>query len=225
MPRFSAVLSLVFAAVLGGAVGGFVVSRCSAPRATPGVMAELPVKTAATNETSLEIRVLALEDKVARLSRRPPGIAATPAPTGAGLDSGTGNAPTVIDDPVFEVAVRDIVDRVEEERSSARDVRRDEQRRRMSETWVADLGLELSLTEPQKAKVTEIVSEMFQRLRELRNLDAGTVRRSERVARMRAVSEDAEKKLAGVLDHSQMTAYRALDEDLRLTGRSFGSRR
>jgi hypothetical protein len=51
------------------------------------------------------------------------------------------------------------------------------------------------------------------------------VRRSERVARMRAVGEDAEKKLAGVLDQTQMTAYRALDEDLRLTGRSFGSRR
>lgn len=170
--------------------------------------------------------MLALEEKVARLSRRPPAVVAMPAPTGAGPhDAGAGSPTPVIDDPVFEVAVRDIVDRVEEERSSARDVRRDEQRRRMSETWVADLGLELSLTEAQKSKVTEIVTEMFQRLRELRNIDAGTVRRSERVARMRAVSEEAEKKLAGVLDQNQMTAYHALDEDLRLTGRSLGSRR
>jgi hypothetical protein len=224
VPRFSAVLPLIVAAVLGGAVGGFVVSQLAAPRAGPNVMPEPPVKSATTHDAPLETRMLALEEKVARLSRRPPGVA-LPAPTGAGPhDAGTGGPAPVIDDPVFEVAVRDIVDRVEEERSSARDVRRDEQRRRMSETWVADLGLELSLTEAQKSKVTEIVTEMFERLRDLRNLDAGTVRRSERVARMRAVSEDAEKKLAGVLDQTQLTAYRALDDDLRLTGR-FGSRR
>lgn len=217
-------LPLVVAAVLGGAVGGFVVSRFSAPRPAPSLSAELPVK-AATNEAGpLETRVLALEEKVARLSRRPPGMSAVLAPSANRDGGGAGDPRPVIDDPVFEVAVRDIVDRVEEERSSERDVRRDEQRKRMSETWVADLGLELSLSDAQKAKVTEIVSEMFQRLRDLRNVDAGTLRRSERVARMRAVSEDAEKKLSGVLDASQMTAYRALDEDLRLTGR-FGGRR
>ncbi len=212
-------LPLLVSAVLGGAAGGFVVSRFSPPREAPSVQAEPLPKSSAAENAPLENRVLALEEKVARLSRRPPGVLPTLA-----HDAGTGSSAEVIDNPVFEVAVRDIVDRVEEERSSARDVRRDEQRRRMSETWVADLGLELSLSEAQKGKVAAIVTEMFERMRELRNVDAGTVRRSERVARMRAVSDDAEKKLAAVLDQQQMTAYRALDDDLRLTGR-FGQRR
>src|SRR5687767_1158526 len=126
VPRFSAVLPLVVAAVLGGAVGGLVVSQLAPRRAEPSVVAEAPVKSA-TTDAPLETRVLALEEKVARLSRRPPGVA-LPAPTGAAAnDAGTGGPGPVIDDPVFEVAVRDIVDRVEEERSSARDVRRDEQ--------------------------------------------------------------------------------------------------
>ena len=223
MTRFSAVLPLVVAALLGGAVGGFVVSRFPAPRNAPKVQV-VPASNA--DRAQLEPRLLALEEKVARLSRRPPGVSALLAPA-AGIgpeDAGAANTTPVVDDPVFEVAVRDIVDRVEEERSTERDVRRDEQRRRMAETWVNELGLELSLTEAQKTKVAEIVTQMFQRLRELRNMDAGTMRRSERVARMRAVSEDAEKNLSAVLDTHQMTAYRALDEDLRLTGRSFGRR-
>jgi len=223
--RFSAVLPLVVAALLGGVVGGFVVSRFPAPREALSVQPEPAGSPDVASGAPLETRVLALEEKVARLSRRPPGVSALLAPdAGVPQDAGFANAAPVVDDPVFEVAVRDIVDRVEDERSTERDVRRDEQRRRMSETWVNELGLELSLNEAQKAKVGEIVTEMFQRLRELRNLDAGAVRRSERVARMREVSDDAEKKLSGVLDANQMAAYRGLDEDLRLTGRSFGRR-
>lgn len=218
-------LPLVVAALLGGVVGGFVVSRFPAPREASSVQAELAAEPRVADGAPLESRVLALETKVARLSRRPPGVQALPAPDRGGpQDAGVTSAAPVVDDPVFEVAVRDIVDRVEDERSTERDVRRDEQRRRMSETWVNELGLELSLNEAQKTKVAEVVTEMFQRLRELRNLDAGAVRRSERVARMRAVSDEAEKKLAGVLDQNQMAAYRVLDEDLRLTGRSFGRR-
>lgn len=226
MTRFSAVLPLVVAALLGGAAGGFVASRFPALRAAPTAQAE-PVPSAnVADGAALESRLRALEEKVARLSRRPPAMSALlAAGVGGGpQDAGASNTTPVVDDPVFEVAVRDIVDRVEEERSTERDVRRDEQRRRMAETWANELGLELSLNESQKAKVAEIVSEMFQRLRELRNMDAGAVRRSERVARMRAVSEDAEKQLSAVLDTNQMTAYRSLDEDLRLTGRSFGRR-
>lgn len=216
-------LPLVVAALLGGVAGGLVVSRFPAPPAASSVQAE-PESPPPEGQT-LESRVLALEAKVSRLSRRPPGVSPLPTLGATGpQDAGIVNAAPVVDDPVFEVAVRDIVDRVEDERSTERDVRRDEQRRRMSETWVNELGLELSLNEAQKVKVGEIVTEMFQRLRELRNLDAGAVRRSERIARMRAVSDDAEKKLGGVLDSNQMAAYRGLDEGLRLTGRSYGRR-
>jgi hypothetical protein len=211
------------AGVLGGAVGGAVVLGLRAPN-TPKAIKEEIAPVARAESPVLEDRVLALEQTVARLSRRPVSVL-SPAPAGSHAMDGGAAGPTVVDDPVFEVAVRDIVDRVEEERSSERDVRRDEQRRRMTDTWVSELGLELGLAEAQKAKVREIVTEMFQDLRELRNLDAGTVKRSERIARMRAVSEEAEKKLSSVLDSTQMSAYRALDEDLRLTGRSFGGRR
>jgi hypothetical protein len=220
--RFPALVPLLVAGVLGGAVGGAVVLGLRAPN-TPKAVKESVAPVASAEPSALEGRVLALEQTVARLSRRPVTVL-SPAPAGSLMDGGTAGA-TVVDDPVFEVAVRDIVDRVEEERSSERDVRRDEQRRRMADTWVSELGLELGLAEAQKTKVLEIVTEMFQGLRELRNLDAGTVKRSERVARMRAVSEEAEKKLSTVLDSTQMNAYRALDEDLRLTGRSFGGRR
>lgn len=221
--RFPALVPLLLAGVLGGAVGGAVVLGLRAPSIPKAVKEEIgPVAT--VEPSALEARVLSLEQTLARLSRRPMAVH-SPGPASSQVTDAGVASPTLVDDPVFEVAVRDLMDRVEEERSSERDVRRDEQRRRMADTWVSELGLELGLADAQKAKVLEIVTEMFQRLRELRNVDAGTLKRSERVARMRALSEEAEKKLSTVLDSTQMNAYRALDEDLRLTGRSFGGRR
>ncbi|HVJ15976.1 MAG TPA: hypothetical protein VM686_11045 [Polyangiaceae bacterium] len=146
-----------------------------------------------------------------------PGTPSAPAPGGG---ERPGGSDPVVDNPVFEAAVRDLVDRIEEERQSEREVERGERRRQWSEQWTNDLTASLKLNDAQKTKMQEIANQFWERLRELRNGDAGaSPSREERRAQMGALRDEAESKMAQVLDPSQMSTYKSLEDGQRLGGR------
>ena len=123
----------------------------------------------------------------------------------------------IVDNPVFEAAVRDVMDRAEQERSLERETQRAEWRKRASEEWGNDLSQKLRLTDIQKAKVIEIANGFWEKLRDARQSDAGAPpTREQRRQQLDALRQAAEADLAKVLDHSQITSYRELDEASRL---------
>jgi hypothetical protein len=222
--RSSAFAIPAISAVLGGAVGAlltatllrdetksFAVRARPEPLGSAAAVAPAP-SPLAERVTALErsLRALALKESVAR---------ATAGSTGAA--TGDGPPPVdvapIVDNPVFEAAVRDVMERADEERSQEREAQREEWRKRAAEEWIAGLDEKLRLTEAQKSKVTEIANGFWTKLRDIRQGDAvpGTTGK-ERRARIDALRKAAESELAQVLDRSQLTAYEELDEAARL---------
>lgn len=212
------------AALLGGVAGGALV-RVTARAPAPATSAAREPGAADTSD--LEKRIAALEQNASRAerTRRIERAASQAAPAG---DDSAAPAPAAgrpsVDDPVFETAVRDIIDQIDEERREERDARRSERRKRMAEAWTHELGSELSLSDAQKQKVAEVVQQYFEDLRAMRQSDAGPSSRDEWRERARAEREKAEKKLAQVLDPGQMEKYKGLDESKKL-GAGGGGRR
>lgn len=196
------------AALLAGAAGGFV-GRAMAPaaKASPAASSARP-EAAAADTAALARRVEQLEQQAARLDR---ARTAERAPTGRGPAPG-GEARPIVDDPVFEAAVRDVMDRLEEERRGERQTKREERQAQSAERWSQALGEKLGLSDAQKQKLAEIAQELSRQLRELRDSDAGSPT-DERVRELRARGE---ARVAQVLDPRQMEKYGALDPGEKL---------
>jgi hypothetical protein len=222
----SPVLGPALGAIVGGVLASLVTLWVVSPtktenKRTPGrgaeAVAEPPV-------SDVEGRVAALERAVQRLHQRallPSSIAsATPgSPDGTGASPAPGDTSPVVDDPVFEAAVRDVVQRLEEERDADRELERSERRRQMADEWANGLVGTLKLTEQQKLKLSEIATQFFQSIRELRSSDAGIPNREAFRAQVGQLRTSAEAKLGEVLDGTQMQTYRALEEEQRLGAR------
>jgi len=235
MQRAEAFTMAGLGALVGGVLGGLV-TFWLVGSASPKLEKERAAASAGAAEEApadIEDRLAALERSVGRLrggnavrslmAAQAASAAASPGKPGADAPGGDENAggDPVIDNPVFEAAVRDVVDRIQEERESERELERAERRRQWSDQWTNDLATSLKLNETQKAKMREIADQFWERLREFRNSDAGRPSRQERRARMSALREETEGKMAQVLDPSQMSAYKELDDDMRL-GARFG---
>lgn len=221
--RWSAIAIPGVSALVGGVVGALLtatVLRDRASSADTKVRPEPPAEAAqapsSTDErlASLErsLRALALKDAVARTAAPPVGSAHDrdgPAPVA--------DVAPIVDNPVFEAAVRDVMDRAEQERDLERETQRAEWRKRTAEEWGKNLGDKLRLTDTQKAKATEIAQTFLDRLRDLRQTDAGAPpSRQERREQAAALRKNAEAELAKILDHSQLTTYNELDEAEKL---------
>lgn len=126
--------------------------------------------------------------------------------------------PPPVDDPVFEAAVLDILERAEEGRDSERDVRRNERARQRAEHWANELGTRLALSPAQAARLLEVRSQLETDLREQRQRQPeGTfVPREQRRAAAQSLRESAEKQLREVLDARQRAEYAKLSPDLKL---------
>jgi hypothetical protein len=174
----------------------------------------------------LESRIAALERSMARreaerrlleASRR---LATQQADGGSSEQDTGGSSRSSIGDPVFEAAVRDVVDRVRDEQASEREERWTERRRQASSEWSAALAQQLGLTADQKSRLTQLALAYYEQIRELwrDDSDAGTApmtfsQRRERVQNLRA---EYEQKMGDVLDRSQMEAYGELEPDQKL---------
>jgi len=225
--RWSSIVGPAGAALLGGVIGGLVVSlvRPASPKPLT-VEHEQALDTAV-----LEQRLSALEHQLRAQRPRTPRIVqpAAGASAAQGKSSMGGSDPAaapaapapVVDDPVFEAAVRDIVERVDEERASEREVRSDERRREAAQGWTADFAKRAGLSEEQKTKVLSVVQDFVNRLRDQRNQDAGSGiprSRQEWRARTQELRDEAERRLAEMLSREQLDVYNKLEEDQRIGG-------
>ena len=218
--RLSAILVPALCAVAGGAVGALVTVSLVKPARTD-VHAE-PLTTAEASpvpKSNADGRVAALERSVQALALRDAMQRATAHASAAGSADNPpiADVAPIIDNPVFEAAVRDVMDRAEQDRTLEREAERAEWRQRAADHWAGELTSKLRLTDVQKAKAVEVANGFWEKLRDLRPSDGGPpLTRQERRERTDALRKSAEGELAKVLDHGQMTSYQELDESLRL---------
>jgi hypothetical protein len=214
----------VLAAAAGSLSGAAVVWNRTAPRAP----APAEPQSAVAERGDVDARLAALEAAISRLEHRSPRVIALPAPAAA-EDAGAAPAPVsptaaAVDDPVFEAAVRDIVQRIDEDRHAERQAERTEKRQAAAERWAASLVEPLHLTDAQKTKLTEIARDLSERSRDaLADRDGGAdPAPGERRAWRQALRAELEQKLAEVLDPSQLAAYQKLGDDLKFSARRSG---
>jgi hypothetical protein len=219
-------LGVAIAAVLGGVVGSgvtIVVTRSLTPtpepRASPETHAndsnEGPADqpTEAGPATNTQRRVAQLERKVRVLTA---ALAQRNAPADDGGPGSTRNLDVA--DPVFEVAVMDIIDRVEEQKEEDRDERRAEMRRQFTDRMSDQLETALGLTVDQKRKLGEVIAQHFDAIRALRESENRPVTRAEWRERIDGITGESERKLGEFLSPDQMATYRELDEGERIGG-------
>ncbi|MBK7582705.1 MAG: hypothetical protein IPI67_21225 [Myxococcales bacterium] len=219
------VIALI-AALVGGVAGG-AVANMTIKVPTAAASAEAGPGAAPADTTDLARRVAELERNATK-TERTRRLERAVAQAGGGDDADAGAPPgaRAIDDPVFETAVRDVIDQIDEERKEERDTRRADRRRRMAEGWTTELATELALNDAQKQKVMKVVEDYYEGLRAMRESDAGPpASRGEWQQRAKAEREKAETKLAQVLDPGQMAKYKGLDDDKKLGVGGGGRRR
>jgi hypothetical protein len=214
-------------ALVGGLVGALLAISLVEPKPQTRAEAERtrPSERAESVPTPLDDRVARLERTVRALSARDSMARAAAKTDVAPSDAAPAKAPVadvapIIDNPVFEAAVRDVLDRAEQERNMERESQRAEWRKQASEEWANGLTEKLRLTEMQKAKALAVATTFWEKLRDLRQADAGPpLSRQELRARLDELRSAAEAELGQVLSASQMNGYRELDEASRLGSR------
>lgn len=145
----------------------------------------------------------------------------------AAADSRDGGTGATIDDPLFETAVRDVVERRDAERDDERRVRRQERIKGHADRWANDLAAKLGLSDDQKRKVAELVRGQLESMARLREGDGdggAPAGRGQWRQRMRAEREKMETSLAALLSPAQITQMKQLQEDGEL-GAPWGGRR
>lgn len=219
--------------VLGGIAGASLVLALGTPKTGELEKERAPEPSAharSANESDRQDELAALRARVDSLNRRVSLLTFAQehrSPTTADdnrQDAGRETPEKSVDDPVFEAAVRDVIDQVDEERDAQRDARRAERRTEWTKRWIVSLGDQLALRPDQAARIEAIVGEHVEAMRALRNSDgdAGPVLRSEWRRRVKEISDQSEQKLGSVLDPSQKAKYDALDEADKLGGRGWG---
>ncbi len=223
----TALLSFLGVGLVGGVVGGLV-GRISAPAAKPAraaLSARAEGEAQGSNE-DLERRVKELEGTVAALERQHKmgRLAAAYGSALAAAEDAGAPAGSVVDDPVFQAAVRDVMDQVEVEKRDERRVERDERRRQAAARWTSSLSKELGLSDAQKQKVAAIVEGYFDDLRAIRESDAGPGSPRDWRQSMQDARKKREDELAQALTPAQMEKYDSLESDQKL-GAGFGGGR
>lgn len=233
MKPSSSWLLVVASAVVGGAVGSGVtlaLRRPEAPkreapaseRRAPSVAEAEP----ADEDDALSQRLRSLERRVSLLTAALSKTgAAVPPPDGQqGANAGEGapaEDPADVASPVFEAAVRDILDRVDDERRQERQERRGVFIEQGSHEISDRLGEKLGLSDDQRQKVAEIVKQTFESMGALRELppEERPKTPAEWRERREAQRKKTDEALARVLTPAQMESYRALPEDDQISAR------
>lgn len=201
-------------ALIGGLTGAFA-SSLLAPPARDEARARTshdPVEDKTSPQVSarldaLERSVRALE--LRRLIERPTSAAAP-------SNSEAKDTP-LVDDPVFEAAVLDVLARAERGRASEREARREENKRLRVEQWGAQLTRELTLQPDQLSAILKLRDDLAKALDERGAPGAaGELSRRARREHRDTLRSEAEAKLRALLNPRQAAAYDQLDADLKL---------
>ena len=216
---------IALASALGGGLVGGLVVHVARPRAP--VRAEAAPESSAGAEESgaLERRVGRLEQQLQYSERRQRTVDALQKMAQEKSPDGGSAAVTrsAVDDPVFEAAVRDVLDQVETERSLERKERRTERVRAMADRFVERLTPDLGLNEAQKQKLLSILREHFEAMMQgAAQSDGGVPAPDQWRARQRERREKLDQKLGEVLSEPQLKKMRELQESGELPG--FGGR-
>jgi hypothetical protein len=216
--------SIILIAVVAAAVGGIAGAATSAwmhpgaPRPAASASGSL------ADYDDMSARLDSIEAQMARLAQQRATVIVAPAAPSSTQDPGGHPRAKPIDDPVFEAAVRDVVDRMEQDRNAERDARRNERQVQQAKRWADRLGEEASLNNDQKAKVLEIAQQYMEKLRQAGQADGGPVSREERNERRNAARADAEKQLGEALSPRQMQTFKG-SEALQLDAIARGGTR
>jgi len=222
---------------LGGVAGGLVVWLLG-PLAPPSPLALPRASGSAAIEVNRDARAFAerveeLEELVAALRRRSAAREALAAFTQAAqaqtdqeADADTLMAPVIDqDDPTFELAVRGVMDRIQQEKNIAREARRVLKREDRANRLTLLLEEELQLTESQQKEVEQIFTDQFARYRKLRqaardtpNQTAVTPRQKQELKRQirEQTERETERRLAEVFDADQLAQFREIRDEQEL---------
>lgn len=190
----------------------------AASQARPVQSADADPADPATDR-SLSDRVTALEHEVARMKRNGNAIAALKA-YGSAIaarrpppDGGTARS-TPVDDPVFQAAVEDVIDRTRQER-------RQQRMQRFAQRVDDRLTGELKLDAEQQQKVAQAIQDYMQKMRDMwENRDAdGGLDRTSRRQQMQKLRKNARDKIAGTLRSDQLDKFNSMDRALPFGGR------
>jgi hypothetical protein len=183
---------------------------------------EPAVATVSVGEAELARRLELVERALAAGEPRVRGVSTALAPAGGepvGIEpAALDDAPAQVDSPVFEAAVRDIIDRTEEGREGERAAAREEKRRHRDKYWVNELTMRLGLTPAQTERLLTIQADLATELdRERQSSENGQFTpRDKRRAAQRAIRQRADEQLRGVLAPRQQSAYDQLSDELKL---------
>ncbi len=223
MSRVTTILVPLVTAVIGGAVGGLLTHHSSTTSAKAVESADAdPAQPGQSG--ALSDRVSSLERQVAQLKREKNAIAALraygsaiaanrPAPD-AGASPGT-----PVDDPVFQAAVEDIIQRTQQEQ-------RQQRMQRFTQRIDDRLTSALQLDAAQQQKVAQAISDYMQKVRDMwenRDTDAGLGRDARR-QQMDKLRKDARTKIAGSLRSDQLDKFNSMDDVLPFGRRGGGGR-
>jgi hypothetical protein len=218
-------LSYLGVGLLGGVVGGGAVRLTApSPKAVRPIASAEPESTGESSDT--ETRIAQLERSVATLERERKLLklaAAYGSAVGAAADGGAPPS-SVVDDPVFQAAVRDVMDQVETEKRDERKTEREERRRKMADRFSDGLATTLGLSDAQKQKVAAAVQAYFEDMRALRDSENPPQSPSEWRQKMDELQKKRESELTQALTPEQKQKYDALDAEDKL-GAGFGRRR
>lgn len=213
MNRVTSIIVPLITAVLGGAVGGLLTHHGSTPRAKAVKSADGdPAQPG--QSSGLAGRVSALERQVARLERQKNAIAALRA-YGSALAANrpppdAGAAPSSpVDDPVFQAAVEDVIQRTRQQR-------RQQRMQRFAQRVDDRLTSELQLDPDQQQKIVQAIQDYMEKVREMwdnRDADGGLDRNARR-QQMQKFRKDAREKIAGTLRSDQLDKFNSMDNVL-----------
>ncbi len=230
MKASGSVWQVLVSAIVGGAVGAAgtlalrgqpapepkreaeVASEKEEQRVAPSAPAVAIDKPA---ENDLRVRVRSLEQRVSLLTA---ALAKNglETPRGAG-EEGDAAEEADVASPVFEAAVRDILDRVDDERREERQTRRGARAEEGAREISADLGAKLGLSSEQQLKLQEITKQHFAALAAMRDDAENRPKTMEEWrARRDAQRKQTDDALHQLLTPEQMRAYEALPEDERI---------
>lgn len=218
MNRITTILLPLATAIVGGAVGGLITHH-SSPSQAKAVRSADADPAQPGPDAPLSDRVAALEGQVARLKRENNAISALKA-YGSALAANrrapdAGAAPgSPVDDPVFQAAVEDIIDRTQQER-------RQQRTQRFVQRVNDRLTQELKLDAAQQQKVAQAIQDYMQKVRDMwQNRDAdGGLDRTARRQQMQKLRDDARAKIQGTLRSDQADKFQSMDRVLPFGGR------
>lgn len=207
-------------ALVGGAAGGALVYAllthgAHAPRLAASAEARGAARPAepSANDDDVDARLARLEQRSAAAQ----ALGEVARAMSAGKDAGSfapGDAKA--DNPVFELAVRGVLDKVEWEKNEERKVEQQNQRAERAQHMSDYLAQKLTLSNDQKSSVQQIFSDSMDALRNLRDPpDGGRPPQSREEWRqaMDSIRTQADQRMNAVLTPAQMQSYQALQQN------------